>query len=231
LDGIVRGVKAWAKVNFPSKDGLKITADLYEAPKPSGFIVLCHRSHCNRAEYRETAPKLNQLGYSCLAIDQRSGMKIFGETNETKVRAKERGLPTGYLDARADIEAAVDYAYRHFNNKSVILFGSSYSASLALLIAMQTDMVKATIAFSPGEWLKGIELAQEIVGTHKPTYVTSAKAEIEQVTALLKGVSPRFVEHYIPKASGFHGSKALWAEVAGNEEYWASLKKFLSRLQ
>ena len=100
------------QVNFKSKDGLLITADYYKVENHKGFIVLCHRSHCNRAEYRETAPKFNKLGYSCLAIDQRSGMKVFGEVNETKNRAKEKGLPTGYLDAKPDIESAINYAFK-----------------------------------------------------------------------------------------------------------------------
>ena len=96
-------IKSYKKINFKSKDGLKITADYYEIKNPKGFMLLCHRSHCNRAEYRETAPKFNKLGYSCLAIDQRSGMKVFGEVNETKIRAKEKGLSTGYLDVRFTI--------------------------------------------------------------------------------------------------------------------------------
>lgn len=66
----------YKKMVFHSKDGLKITADYYRIEKPKDLILLCHRSHCNRAEYRETAPKFNQLGYSCIAIDQRSGMKV-----------------------------------------------------------------------------------------------------------------------------------------------------------
>ena len=79
----------YVKIKFSSIDGLRITADHYEIENPDGFILLCHRSHCNRAEYRETAPKLNKLGFSCLAIDQRSGMKVFGENNETKNRARD----------------------------------------------------------------------------------------------------------------------------------------------
>jgi len=98
-------------VNFKSQDGLMITADLYEANNSVGFILLCHRSHCNRGEYRQTAPKFNKLGFSCLAIDQRSGMKVFGVVNETKNRAKEKGLSTGYWDAKPDIEAAIDYSF------------------------------------------------------------------------------------------------------------------------
>ncbi|MDR2147885.1 MAG: alpha/beta hydrolase [Tannerella sp.] len=220
----------YKKVNFNSKDGLKMTADFYEADKPKGFILLCHRSHCNRAEYRETAPKLNDLGYSCLAIDQRSGMKVFGETNETKDRAKVKGLPTGYLDAKPDIEAAIDYAYELNDKNKIILFGSSYSASLALLVSTQTDKIKATIAYSPGEYLKGVNLASEIKNIDKPTYVTSPKAEIQQVADLTKNVNPTLLTRFIPTSDGFHGSKTLWKEVGGHETYWTSLEKFLEKV-
>ncbi|MEE9439882.1 MAG: hypothetical protein V3V14_12825 [Saprospiraceae bacterium] len=148
------------KVNFKSKDGLLVTADYYKVENHRGFIVLCHRSHCNRAEYRETAPKFNKLGYSCLAIDQRSGMKIFGETNETKNRAKEQKLPTGYLDAKPDIESAIDYAFALNDKNKIILLGSSYSSALALLIATKSDKVKTVLAFSPDEHLKKVNFGR-----------------------------------------------------------------------
>lgn len=221
---------SYQKIFFNSKDGLKITADFYPVEKPKGFILLCHRSHCNRAEYRETAPKLNLLGYSCLAIDQRSGMKVWGATNETKDRAKQKGLPTGYMDAKPDIEAAIDYAYELNNKKPIILFGSSYSAALALLITSQTKKVKATIAFSPGEYLKGVNLSNEIRGISKPIYVTSPKAEIKQVTEVIKAVGLDFITHFKPEVAGFHGSKTLWEAVKGYKTYWASLEKFLKKI-
>jgi alpha-beta hydrolase superfamily lysophospholipase len=220
----------YKKINFNSKDGLKMTADLYEVDKPKGFILLCHRSHCNRAEYRETAPRLNELGYSCLAIDQRSGMKVWGETNETKDRAKAKGLPTGYLDTKPDVEAAIDYAYELNDKNKIILFGSSYSASLVLLISTQTDKVKATIAFSPCEYLKGIKLAAEIKGINIPIFVTSPKAEIKQVTDITKNVNSKLLTHFMPTVDGFHGSKTLWKEVSGHETYWTSLEKFLKKI-
>ena len=118
------------KLNFKSKDGLLITADYYPVENAKGMNLLCHRSHCNRAEYRETAPKFNKLGYACLAIDQRSGMKVFGASNETKDRAKAQKLPTGYLDARPDVEAGIDYAFKLNNNRPIILLGSSYTCLL-----------------------------------------------------------------------------------------------------
>jgi len=218
------------KVNFKSQDGLKITADYYKVKNHKGFIVLCHRSHCNRAEYRETAPKFNKLGYSCLAIDQRSGMKVFGEVNETKIRAKEKGLPTGYLDAKPDIESAIEYAYKLNDNKPIILLGSSYSASLALLVSTQMDKIKATIVFSPGEYLKGVNLAEQIKTINIPVFATSAEKEIEQVSEILKLIDKKYITHFKPKVEGFHGSKTLWEVVKGFETYWEALEQFLKKI-
>lgn len=216
---------------FNVKDGLKITADLYHVSNPKGFLLLCHRSHCNRAEYRETAPKLNAFGYSCLAIDQRSGMNVFGETNETKNRAKEKELSTGFLDAKPDVEAAIDQSYILNGEKPIILFGSSYSASLALLISPTTPKVKATVAFSPGEYLKGINLSEQIESTNKPIFVTSSKQEIQQVREVVKLVSKKHVTHFKPRVEGFHGSKTLWGSVKGCETYWKALTRFLKNIE
>lgn len=219
------------KVEFKSKDGLLITADFYEVERHKGVILLCHRSHCNRAEYRETAPKFNQLGYSCLAIDQRSGMKVFGETNETKNRAKALKLPTGYLDAKPDIEAGIDHAYQLNKNQPIILLGSSYSAALALLISTESEKVKATIVCSPGEHLKGVNLAEEIQDIQIPVFATSAKKEIQEVEELLTNVKSIYVYHFKPIEEGFHGSKTLWESVKGYENHWRKLEKFLKSIE
>ncbi len=219
------------KINFKSSDGLLITADYYEVKNPKGFILLCHRSHCNRAEYRETAPKLNDLGYSCLAIDQRSGMKVFGEVNETKVRAKELGLPTGYLDAGIDVESGVDRAYELNNRKKIIILGSSYSAALALLIAVNSKKLKAVLAFSPDEHLKKINLSGEIENLKIPIFATSAKKEMDRVKNVLRFVDPKYITLFKPETEGFHGSKTLWESVRGYDTYWNALEKFLKALE
>ena len=95
-------------IEFKSKDGLTITANEYKAENPRDYIVLCHRSHFNRGEYQETAPKLKKLGFSCLAIDQRSGMQVLGVKNETYARAKEQGMNTGYYSAKLDMTSEED---------------------------------------------------------------------------------------------------------------------------
>ncbi len=172
--------------------------------------------------------KLNDLGFSFLAINQRSGMNVLGVTNETSTLAKQKGLATGYLDARKDIEAAVEYSYKLNNNDPIIIFGSSYSASLALLIPSDNEMIRSVIAFSPIEHLKKIDLAAEIRSLNKPTFVASAKKEIKNTDELFRFVNKKYITQFKPEEEGFHGSKSLWKSVKGHEVYWASLEEFLT---
>lgn len=226
----LRTAKKYKTICFKSKDGLLITADLYSVQNPKGLILLCHRSHCNRSEYRETAPKLNLLGYTCLAIDQRSEMNIFGEINETSTLAKQKGIATGYLDARQDIEAAIDYAFNINKKRPILLLGSSYSASLALLIAKFPQKLNAIILFSPGEFLKGTMISEEIQSLNIPIFATCAKKEIKEMVNLFKYGQKKLITLYRPKVQGFHGSKALWDSVNGSLFYWTALSKFLLKV-
>src|SRR5689334_12202240 len=98
------------KLEFRAADGLAVTADFYSRARSIGSVVLCHRSHFNRGEYKDIAPRLRETGYACLAIDQRSGMNVLGYQNETYARAKRATLSTSYVAARPDIEAAVSFA-------------------------------------------------------------------------------------------------------------------------
>lgn len=197
-------------LEFKSRDGLLISADCYPA-KPERNVLLCHQSHCNRGEYRETAPRLAGLGFSCIAIDQRSGMNVFGVVNEPSTRAKHAGVATGYLDARQDIEAAVDFACRRNGGKPIVLFGSSYSAALALWIAACSDKIAAVVSFSPGEHLKGVRLSEALAPLFKPVFATGALREINEVKGVLKAVQRKWITLFEPTVEGFHGSKALWS--------------------
>ncbi|MCF6182031.1 alpha/beta hydrolase [Lutibacter sp.] len=221
--------KLFTKITFPSKDGLLITADFYEVESNKPMILLCHQAGFSRGEYRDTAIKLNKLGYSCLAIDQRSGNKANGVINETVLAAKKGNLPTNYLDARQDIEAAIDFLYHKNNNKPIILIGSSYSATLVLLIGDNSDKVKAIVAFSPGEYYKTIDVKNSIKDIEKPVFVTSSKKESKALTELISEINPKYVTQYIPEEAGIHGSKALWKTTVGNENYWKAFTNFLQK--
>ena len=221
-------VFAQQKITFPSLDGLPITADVYYKEANSPLIILCHQARFSRAEYKDIAKELNNMGFNCIAIDQRSGARIFGVVNETNRHALEENHNTDYLDAEQDIVAAVDYASKKYKQK-VILWGSSYSASLALKIGKNNEQVKAIVAFSPGEYFgEKLILKNAIKNLNKPAFITSSKEEAPDVTVLISEIK-NTVTQFIPQWEGTHGSKALWREIKGNEEYWEAVKKFLDR--
>lgn len=217
------------KTRFPSKDGLTISADMYEVNGKKPTILLCHQAGFSRGEYKDTAIKLNHLGYSCLAIDQRSGKMANEISNETAQRATDKGLPTTYLDAKQDIEAAIDYLYDMNENQPIILVGSSYSASLVLLIGKENKKVKAVAAFSPGEYLKGIKMSDKLQDYKKPVFVTSSQNEIQQIKDLNISTKQTY-SHFQPIFEGIHGSRALWESTEGNDKYWEAFEAFLNMI-
>ncbi len=214
------------KVEFKSIDGLLISADYYEVKNNKRAILLCHQAGYSRGEYIETAKRLNSLGYSCLAIDQRSGNEVNNVENETAIRAKTIGLSTSYLDAKQDIEAAIEYLYDINGNKPIILVGSSYSASLVLLIGKENEKVEAVAAFSPGEYLKGIKMNERLQDYKKPVFLTSSRSEIEQVENLNLVMTEGFRYFFKPPFPGVHGSKALWDSTEDSDKYWFAFEEF-----
>lgn len=214
-------------ITFFAKDSVQITADTYFLKNIPPTILLCHQARFSRGEYLTTAKKLNQLGFSCMAIDQRSGKEVNGVINQTAIDADSKFMNVGYTGAKIDLEAAIDYLYELNGNQPIILVGSSYSASLALWIGSSNVKIKAIAAFSPGEYLKNMNLADTIKQLKKPTFVTSSKREITPVKKLLRFVNPIHVTQFEPKVIGVHGSRAIWDSTEGNETYWKAFKEFL----
>lgn len=221
------------KISFPSADGLPISANLYHNNKKFPVILLCHQARYNKAEYDEIAVVLYNKGFNVLAIDQRSGGTLSNKENETFTEAAKLGKPTEYLDAEQDILAAIDFAYKKYNKK-IILWGSSYSSTLALYIANTNDKVKAVIAFSPGDYFKDKKtpLEEELLDFCKPMFATSSKEEANEVKTVLSTVMWNKTQvQFIPKDAGKHGSKALWKDNPDSEEYWTALNAFLEKLK
>jgi dienelactone hydrolase len=222
----------YEKVTFQAADGLEITANLYEIDKTSPVIVLCHQARFNKFEYDGIAQRLNDEGYNCLAIDQRSGGPIASQQNETNLNAIEQGLGVDYLDAIPDIQAAVEYASTTYN-QDVILWGSSYSSTLVLWEALKNEHVRAVISFSPGDYFKEElgSLTDSVAHLNKPFFITSADFEIEGTNDLLQHVT--FSENQIqfkPEGTGHHGSRALWTNQNNGEQYWEAILSFLSSI-
>ena len=214
-------------ITFFAKDSVQITADTYFIKDIEPTILLCHQAGFSRGEYIRTAKKLNKLGFSCMAIDQRSGKEVNGIINKTAIDANNKQINVGYTGAKKDIEAAIDYLYNMNGNESVILVGSSYSASLALWLATENNKIKAVAAFSPGEYLKNLNLTETLKNLRTPTFVTSSKREITPVTKLVRFVNKDNLIHYKPTKKGIHGSRAIWESTQGYKEYWKAFKTFL----
>ena len=220
-------------VTFPSLDSLTIFANWYSVDDAAPVIVLCHQARFNKFEYDGIAPALQKMGFNCLAIDQRSGGPISSVQNQTFLEAKKHGKPHDYLDAEQDMKAAVLYAKQQTKGK-VILWGSSYSSTLALYLAIQMEEVAAVVSFSPGNYLaedKG-SLIDQLEGFKKPMYLTSSKPESKWVAELLgKHPLEAYQIQFTPEGNGHHGSRALWKNQEGSEEYWASITAFLNALK
>ncbi len=222
-------------VTFPAADGLMITADLYstgDATKP--FILLFHQADYSRGEYLEIAPKLVALGYNCLAVDQRSGGAAKGVLNETHKLAKTAGLPTGFTDAYPDLEAALSFVVSTYAPTKLIVWGSSYSSSLVLILASEhPDEIDAALSFSPGEYFKldGKLVADYAKNITQPVFITSAKSEEKDWRGIADQITSAGSVFFVPQASGRHGSSTLNDNVSGHAEYWTAVEAFLASLQ
>lgn len=218
--------RAYFLDSFPSLDKLTIYADVYIKERNAPTILLCHQAGYSRGEYIETAKKLNLYGYSVVALDQRSGGEVNGIENLSYNNAFENKLPTTYLDAYQDINSAINYVY-YYTKQPILLVGSSYSASLILLIAKNNPKVKAVAAFSPGEYFESVSISDSLKGFDKPIFITSSKQESDDAKLLISMVEPHLKDQFIPELKGYHGSKALWSKNKGNEKYWEAFNDFL----
>lgn len=221
-------------IKFLAPDKVPITADLY-VPNPanSTFIILFHQAKYSRGEYIAIAPKLNELGFNCMAVDLRSGDAINGIRNETYSYADSIHLKTRYTDAYPDMRSAVSYVRSKFPNAKVILLGSSFSASLSLKLAADFPKgINAVVAFSPGEYFSAYGWSRDIITISAarikcPVFITSSKSEMEQWKTIYEAIPVATKISFIPNATGKHGAKALWSNFPESKEYWTALKSFL----
>lgn len=223
-------LQAQEKVTFHAEDGLEITADLYEVDSEDPYVILLHQAGSSRGEYRPIADKILKFGYNCLAVDLRSGGEANYIQNHTALLAIEQGYSADYISSTKDIEAAIQWV-KERSEKPVVLFGSSFSASLSLLVAKNNPDVKAVIAFSPGEFFTPELIIQNsIKDLGKPIFVASSHRESPYIDTLLSFVDDQYKSTYAPSEGGEHGAKSLWKSNPNAQEYWLSLTMFFSKI-
>ncbi|WP_298756682.1 hypothetical protein [uncultured Psychroserpens sp.] len=144
------------RVRFYTTDSIQIQGKLFQTNKEASIILLFHQGGSNwEAEYHTIIPKLTNKGFNVLAIDQRVGGQIYGNYNKTVSNISTNNY--GYCDAYPDLERTLDYVISEGYTGKKLVWGSSYSASLAIQLAHNRSKdIDAVLAFSPasGDQLK-----------------------------------------------------------------------------
>jgi dienelactone hydrolase len=217
-------------VTLTAADGVKIHGLFYQSSKPKALILLFHQAGSSKDEYATIAPRLQGLGYSALAIDQRAGDGLFGK-NET---AAGLGRKADYLDARPDLQAALDWAQRQ--NLPIIVWGSSYSSALVFpLAAGDPQGIVAVLSFSPGEYFDDRHMIRDAAAKLKvPVFIasTNAKDETSEADPIMAAVPKNPANVRFVPDHGVHGSSMLIAgrNPEGAEANMRAVLAFLDRV-
>ncbi|WP_407050964.1 alpha/beta hydrolase [Methyloraptor flagellatus] len=223
------------QVILPAADGVAVSATLSSAEVGAGnsgggrpIVVLFHQAGGSGAEYDAIVPHLLKSGFETLAVDQRSGGSGFGRANRT---AERLGRPASFLEALPDLKAAVAWAEARAAGRPVVIWGSSYSASLVFLVAAADPKVAGVVSFSPGEYFgRSAPVAEAAAHVSQPIFVSSAsdRGEVAAARAILAAAPAKDKVQVVPKNAG-HGSIALAG--SGGADVWPALDRFLARFR
>jgi len=232
-------LRAQTPVTFKTADGVTIYGAYFAARNSSRpIILLFHQAGANRYEYAPIAPRLVALGFSCLAIDQRWGGKMFGRTNETvRKLGHEETASDKVEDLEADLGGALAWARNKYPRRKIILWGSSYSASLVFVIAAEhPGEIAGVLAFSPGEYFQRhptlVEDAAKQVTV--PVFITSENDAdaLANATKIFDAVASREKIDYVAKFA-VHGSSTLRQDrnPQGAATNWRTVAAFLQQFE
>ncbi|MEM6933085.1 MAG: alpha/beta hydrolase [Pseudomonadota bacterium] len=212
-------------IQFTAADGVTVTADLTaKSDAAAPWLILFHMARASRGEYREIAPRLARLGYSVMAIDQRSGGSFGGVENATRKSFVEN---PEFKAAIPDLKAAVAEAKKRGAQRLGVL-GSSYSAALVIRLAGEDPgFADAVIAFSPGEYFQPRDFIQSAAAdVSVPVLVTGARKEEGAWAPIFKALGTKEKTAFLPEGPGKHGATTLLTNEG--PEYWRALETFLA---
>ena len=218
-------------VTFTSTDGLIITADKYISSEDNPYIILLHEQNSSRGEFNDIARRLCKMDYNCLAVDLRNGGYANAISNETAKRCRNIKCSGNYTDVEGDMIASINYA-NMLSNKPVVLFGSGANGSLGMKLGKSNELVRAIIAFSPGEYfLPELSIEDTIAGLSKPLFIASSVAEASYVEQLVSTIDEESMTIFQPQSGqGARGSESLDTQNENNSEYWLALLLFFKEL-
>ncbi len=223
------------EISFYSADSVQIYGDLYEHDKASTTLLLFHQGGSNaRAEYKHIITRLTEKRYNVLAIDQRVGGQTYGGYNRTIALFNENDY--NYCDVYLDLEAALKFIIDLGFTGPKIIWGSSYSASLAIKLANNyPDKINAILAFSPasGGPMQSCKPDDYFLTIKMPLLLLRPQQEmaIESVAQQFQLAIDSEHQTYIANP-GTHGSSMLVDErIDGNSApHWKIVFDFIENL-
>lgn len=190
-------------------------------------VLLFHQAGSNRMEYDPVLGPIHIAGFDTLTVDQRSGGNDWDFVNMT---VKKRGESTEYSEAYPDLEAALTWAKRK-RYKTIIVIGSSYSASLAIMLASKHgEDIDAVAAYSPGEYFTDKNWIKSAVkNLSVPLYITGSDSEADRTNEVLQWKNGQDITHYEPEQA-VHGASML-RQDKNPDGYKANIDSLLTFLQ
>jgi len=216
-------------------DGVVLHGDDYHQENATATILLFHQGGSNaRAEYAPIIPRLLQRGFRVLAIDQRMGGQMYGSYNRT---VADFPSSRSYCDAQQDLATAVDRIRADRPGEPIILWGSSYSAALAVRVAAANpEQIAGVLAFSPasGGPMAECRADEKFAELQVPLLLLRPVSEVERpgVAEQLELAREHGHATYVADP-GTHGSSLLLASRAGGDTqaHWDRIWAFLEDLQ
>jgi alpha-beta hydrolase superfamily lysophospholipase len=235
LLGIASAIAEPTEFQLTTKDNVTVYGDIYRADnsKSAPVILLFHQGGGDaRGEYSDIAPRLTEIGFNAIAIDQRSGGDRFGQENRTVTGLGDKEF--GYCDAYNDLEATLAYAKGSGFDGPVIVWGSSYSAALIFKLAVEHEQeIDVALAFSAaaGAPLADCQLQPYISDVNIPLLALRPQSEfeIESVQLQMAEFEAQGLQTYVADP-GVHGSSMLNAARVGapTDATWSVVLKFLN---
>lgn len=229
-------VKETNEVTFYAKDSVKVFGDLYELNKTAPTILIFHQGGSNATgEYKTIIPTLVKKGFNVLAIDQRVGGQVYGNYNRTVANMTTNNF--NYCDAYPDLEAALNYVLENNFTGKKIIWGSSYSGSLAVKLANEyQEKIAGVLAFSPasGGPLQACKADNYFETLKLPLLLLRPNQEMERESSKNQFELAQKNGHqtYIAE-NGVHGSSMLVKERVKNDvdKNWNAVLSFLNQVE
>lgn len=220
-----------------TNDGVVLHGDYMSAgDETRPLILLFHQGGASvRAEYQNIAPRLASLGYDMLGFDLRRGGDLFGGENRTL--AGLSGQEFTFCDAYTDVQAVLSYAQDRFAGRTLLAWGSSFSAALVVRLAADyPDALAGVLAFSPasGGPMGDCSANPYAERVSVPLMVLRPESEAgrETVAAQLRVFESAGHRTFVSRP-GEHGSSMLDDERVGadTEPTWQVVEDFLVGLK